>query len=142
MKNRAGRKNYSPNYSRKVVGEASLISYRSSRPGMAVQPRRVYKGFIKGVTGSHIRWADRHCWIRQRKVNSLKEQGGPQHKPPYRCTACKTAEASFDVGACASHFCCDGAECFFVSVRTKVSPLAHYTCVDSTCVELAKTVYI
>ena len=23
----------------------------------------VYEGFTKGVTGSHICWADRHCWI-------------------------------------------------------------------------------
>ena len=31
--------------------------------------QRVYKGFTKGVTGSHICLADRHCWISQRKVN-------------------------------------------------------------------------
>jgi hypothetical protein len=28
--------------------------------------QRVYKG---GVAGSHVCWADRHCWISQRKVN-------------------------------------------------------------------------
>ena len=31
--------------------------------------QRVYKGFTKGVTGSHMCWADRHCWISQHKVN-------------------------------------------------------------------------
>ena len=31
--------------------------------------QRVYKGFTQGVTGSHICWADRHCWISQRIVN-------------------------------------------------------------------------
>jgi len=27
------------------------------------------RGFTKGVTGSHICWADRYCWICQHKVN-------------------------------------------------------------------------
>ena len=31
--------------------------------------RRCCEGFTKGVTGGHIRWADRHCWNSQRKVN-------------------------------------------------------------------------
>jgi hypothetical protein len=30
----------------------------------------VGNGVTKGVTGSHICWADRHCWISQRKVNA------------------------------------------------------------------------
>ena len=37
-----------------------------SRPSL----QNIYKGFTKGVTGSHICWADRRCWIRQRKVNT------------------------------------------------------------------------
>jgi hypothetical protein len=40
--------------------------------GGAVPPESLslhYKGFTKGVTGSHMCWADRHCWISQRKVN-------------------------------------------------------------------------
>jgi hypothetical protein len=31
--------------------------------------QRVYKGFTKGVNDSHVCWADKHCWISQRKVN-------------------------------------------------------------------------
>jgi len=30
---------------------------------------RGYTGGTQGVTGSHICWADRHCWISQCKVN-------------------------------------------------------------------------
>jgi len=46
--------------------------------------QRVYKGFTKGVTGSHICWADRHCWISQRKVNvRLYKENWSQPPVPY-----------------------------------------------------------
>ena len=42
-------------------------------PEVTACTQYVYKGFTKGlqrgVTGSHICWADRHCLISQRKVN-------------------------------------------------------------------------
>ena len=35
------------------------------------------KGLQRGVTGSHMCWADRHCWISQRKGNvRLKKRIG------------------------------------------------------------------